>query len=279
MACCLALLTAVIALRGFQALRATTMGAPCLWAAIAAVSLAIGFLIESRLEGITLSATRFALATTAFCPLMAVLGAKRPQHRGWQWIVLSLWVILVWPAAQAVVLPVGVRVELFAAWKIFLWALIALGLLNYLPTRHWRATILVALGQILLLREYLDLPAAESIPINDLVAVLCFLSAAAIIASVRLPSDPNQTFPTSDLSPLTARWFRFRNLYGAFWAMRIFGRMNLSAEQRSWPVRLDWSGFTCSTDAEPSPEQLTEIERSLDSMLRRFLEEKTIPPQ
>lgn len=227
-------------------------------------------MLESRLEGISLSAARFAVAATTLCPLMSVLGAKRPQDRGWQWVVLTLWIVLVWPAAQAVVLPAGIRVELFIAWKIFLWGLIGLGLLNYLPTRHWRASVLVALGQILLLREHLGLPEATSTQISQLVAVLSFVSAAAIVTSSRKSASLATNAQT--LAKLNSQWLQFRDHYGAFWALRSLARINQSGEQHDWPVRLDWAGFVSVGDAQPNELQLETIRQALDSILRRFIE-------
>ena len=269
--CGFAVATAAFAVQGYRRLRATTLAAPCLWTALSAVCLAVGAVVDDRLGGISLSATRFAIGTTTLCPLMAVLGAKRPQDRGWQWIVLSLWVVLVWPAAQALALPVGVKLELFIAWKIFLWGLIALGLLNYLPTVHWRAAILVALGQALLLRDYLGLSPTDSIAVSDLVATLSFLSAAALVANTRDEATPSAT-GLSPLTSLTSSWLRFRNAYGAFWALRVLGRINQSAEQRDWSLRLEWSGFAQTDDQPPTDAQLAEVEQSLESMLRRFVD-------
>lgn len=263
----LALALAALATHGFFRLRGTTLAAPCLWVAAAAISLAVGTLVDSHLEGISLSATRFAIACTTLCPLMAVLGAKRPQDRGWQWVVLTLWIVLVWPAAQAVALPAGVRVELFVAWKLFLWGLICVGLLNYVPTRHWRAAILVALGQIMLLREHLGLPAADSSAVNQLVAVLSFLSAAALVASNSIAASK----PTdSKIELLNAKWLEFRDCFGAFWALRLLGRMNQAAEVRDWPLQLAWSGFT-DPKQELSDSQYAEIEQAMHAVLRRFL--------
>ncbi len=263
-----ALLLATFAQQGFKHLRHTTLGAPCLWVAASACSLAIGTFLETRLEGITLSATGFAIATTTLCPLMAVLGARRPQDRGWQWVVFTLWIVLVWPAAQAVALPAGVKVELFVAWKIFLWILIALGVLNYLPTRHWRATILVALGQVLLLREHLGLSPDSSPPISELVAYLSLLSAAGMVANARNTVGGSLD---ASLASLDSHWLSFRNSYGSFWALRLLGRVNQSAEQRNWPLRLEWSGLVKIGEQEPSPEQLEELRQTMDSVLRRFV--------
>jgi hypothetical protein len=267
----LAALLAALALHGYARLRRSTLGAACLWTAFSASCLVLVAVVEPQLEGIGQSAFHFAMACTTFCPVMAVLGAKRPQSRGWQWIVLSLWIVLVWPAAQAVLLPAGVQLELFVAWKLFLWGLIAIGLANYLPTTNWRAAILLALGQVLLLRDFLGLPATESPVVSDLVAVLSLLSAAGLVfqrSDARTTGESNH----SSLDASTSRWIRFRDMFGAFWALRILGRVNQAAEFRAWPMRLSWHGFVTPETESPSDEQLAELQQSLDSMLRRFLE-------
>ena len=267
LACSFAMLLAARALQGYVRLRATTLAAPCLWTALSASCLACGALLEAKFAGIGLSAFRFAIAASTLCPLMAVLGAKRPQDRGWQWVVLTLWIVLVWPAVQAVLLPAGIRIELFVAWKLFLWGLIGVGLLNYLPTQNWRAAILVALGQVLLLREHLWLGESLSPAWNPLVGVGCLLSAAALVAYRRNTLNPQ----FSTLDSFSTQWQSFRNAYGAFWALRILGRVNHAAELRDWPMRLHWSGFETLEDRQPTEEQLAELEQTLVTLLRRFL--------
>jgi len=266
-ACGLAALLSALALRGLMRLRATTLAAPCLWVALSASCLAVGSLFEPKLDGINLSAFHFAIAATTLCPLMAVLGARRPQDRGWQWIVLSLWVVLLLPAAQAALLPAGIRVELFVAWKLFLWGLIGVGLLNYLPTQNWRAAILVAMGQALFLREHLWLGESHSPEWNPLVGVGCLLSAAALVAYPRNTLNPQH----ATLDSFSTQWKSFRNAYGTFWALRILGRVNHAAELRDWPMRLHWSGFELPENRQLTEEQLAELEQTLATLLRRFV--------
>lgn len=265
LAACLATLLVLVCVRGFNRLRATTLAAPCLWAALSAGCLATVSLVESRFSGIGLSALRFAAAATTLCPLMAVLGAKRPQDRGWQWVVLTLWIILVWPAAQAVLLPAGVRLELFIAWKLFLWGLICVGLLNYLPTRHWLAALLVAVGQGLLLHEHLGLGSWSSATWPLASGIGCLLAAAGLICR---PQNASSSSPA--LSDFDAQWRGFRDGFGAFWALRVLGRVNQAAELRDWPLRLHWHGFVAEK-RPPTEQQLAELEQTLSTLLRRFV--------
>ena len=262
-------------------MRGTTLVAPGLWAILATVSLAMGVAMEGNPSGtsdeIGLSALRFAAASTTLCPLVAVLGAKRPQHRAWQWVVLSLWIVVVWPAAQAVLSPVGTRVELFIAWKLFLDGLIGVGVLNYLPTRFRLAALLVAAGQTILLGEYLFdaplLPQAWTTPVG-----LGFLLAAASVVVIQSRQETRRRLRNGEgnVEPLDAcneRWLSFRDAFGAFWALRILGRVNQTAEIRAWPLRLAWSGFLVedAAAATPTREQLEQLQQTLDTLLRRFV--------
>ncbi len=266
-ACGLAALLALLALQGFRHLRTTTLAAPCLWAALSATCLALAALLEPKLQGISLSAFRFAIVATTLCPLMAVLGAKRPQDRGWQWVVLSLWVVLVWPAAQAVLLPAGTHVELFVAWKLFLWGLIGIGLLNYLPTKNWLPAIFVAAGQAILLRNHLWLGKLLNNEWASTLGIGCLLAAAALVSLRRNALNPQ----LSTLNSFSTQWQNFRNAYGAFWALRILGMVNQTAKLRDWPLRLHWSGFETLEDRQPTEEQLAELEQTMSTLLRRFV--------
>jgi len=276
-ACVFALALAMLSVRGYWRLRGTTLTAPCLWVTAAALSLAAAALLETRLEGINLAAVRYAAAVSTLCPMMAVLGAKRPQDRGWQWVVLTLWIVLIWPAAQAVLLPVGVRLELFVAWKLFLWALIAVGLLNYLPTGNWLAALLVAVGQVLLLHEHIGLLNLATSHAVSIIALGYFCLAAVLVSLASNQRDAkyrSSALPPrhSSLAAHTMDWRTFRDNFGAMWALRVLGRVNQAAELRGWPMRLNWAGFSNVSDQNPTTEQLAELEVTLASLRRRFVE-------
>jgi hypothetical protein len=240
----------------------STLVAPWGWS-----SAAVAFWIVVELGPIASTdghraALRYLAVAGTFCPLMAVMGAKRPQDRGWQWIVLSLWVVLAIPVAQHLLFTPGRSFSVFAAWTMFLGVLLVLELLSYLPTRNAVSVIMLVVAQCLLLGDALGwLP-----PTARGATWAAWLTFGAVLAAW----GSRVLFPVSCSLSSEARWLRFRNAFGAFWALRVLQRVNQTAELQDWPVRLQWSGFhELPERTDPLPEQ--EIEQCLDTLLRRFV--------
>jgi hypothetical protein len=278
--------------------RGTTLVAPCLWAILSAFTIAVG---DAWMRSNAAHQTTFCFwqpviqyvsACTSFCPVMAVLGAKRPQDGPWQWIVLSLWIVLVLPALQFILLPAGPRFELFAAWKIFLIGLMSLGLLNWLPTKYWLAGCCFCAGQLALFWETLarmpaigPLLSGTSNLWGSLGSWLFFASFVlvtliSVLSTKGAPTDrPTLEGPDNqgDLIRLNRRWLEFRDRYGSFWGLRILQRVNQTAAICQWPVRLQWWGFEQLNRSDPiknltvTSTQISEIDRTLNNLLRRFL--------
>ena len=138
-------------------------------------------------RGDWLQSLEMAAAMTTVCPAMAMLGAKRPQHVAWQWIVLSLWVVLSLPAAEWLLFAAPPTIHAARRW--FLLVLLVPGVVNYLPTRHWPAALLFAAGQMVLLAAYLpggSLPAGD----NSLPAL------GLIVAAMVVAQRPGGRSPT-----------------------------------------------------------------------------------
>ncbi|MGC4007234.1 MAG: hypothetical protein QM811_30535 [Pirellulales bacterium] len=70
--------------------------APLTWALLVWGALTATMLITDAAD----PTYAYLAATSTLLPAMAILGAKRPQHVGWQWIVLALWATLVWPRSR-----------------------------------------------------------------------------------------------------------------------------------------------------------------------------------
>lgn len=260
----------------YRRVRGTTLAEPALWAIAAALSLAVadawGAFITDASTEIWASFRDYATAVSVFCPIMAVLGAKRPQHRGWQWVVASLWLVLLVPGGQALVASAGSRLELASAWRLLLWALIAIGLLNYLPTRHSVAAALFAVAQALLLSPYLlTIEMTAQFRSVGVWVVASSILAVVISARRRVRGGPSQSpVTTSSLQGLSERWEALRDGWGAFWALRILQRINQTADLSDWPVRLHWWTGLELAESPWEPEVDAHIEQTFDSLLRRF---------
>ena len=252
--------------RGFRASHGTTLRAPWWWAAGSLAAVAIGEIVitASGAESTPGAAQlRLAAAATTFCPLVALLGAKRPQDRAWQLIVLSFWVILALPSAQAWLMTPGEPPVMHPLWVGFVMVLAIVGCTNYLPTRFWLAGLLAAVGQLVLHWGQLPLVPqnwAAGAPLCGLGLLAAALVTAAVAARRQLPAH----------EPLDRLWIDFRDRYGVVWGLRVAERMNATAKLHDWGVILGWNGFTVVENDSPAAIN-SELENSLRTILRRFV--------
>jgi hypothetical protein len=259
-----------VALAGLAALiwqrpktRGTTLVAPWVWSLITLLTLTAAELL------IAVSAAssppwapdlRFAAAMSTFCPTMALLGAKRPQNRAWQVIVLSLWAILCLPSIEW--LLYGGVAEIHPARFSFLVILIVTGALNGLGTRRWPSSLLYCAGQVALTWPFFFAQSTIVATLAPLVGTSAIVLAWLLVAaeSPRAKSVP----------PLDQVWLDFRDAFGVVWALRVAERMNASARMYDWPVLLGWRGFYPRT-SPPGADVPRGVEESLRTLLRRFV--------
>jgi len=270
--------------------RLTSLLAATRWETVSLVAIGVVELFVGRqledVDAAWVAPLRWGAASTVFCGWMARLGARRPHSGGWQFVVATLWGVLALPAAEVFFLQSGQAFEIHAARGIFLWLMISGGLVNSLPTRGWLAGMLAASGQILLLSAHLpglpwDLTSAQAARVVSAVALALLAAAQAWRA---IPGPTAAARPGS-----TGVWLDFRDQFGAWWALRLFERVNAAAAQGHWPVHLTWSGFAghdavtnTNHDAasprddpdaleELSPETLAALRQTMWNMLRRFV--------
>jgi hypothetical protein len=272
-------LTVVLILILLRELRGTTLTAALWWAAIAVAAIATVEFVD--VDGSTFFTTgskmtlRYVAAITTFCPMMAVLGAKRPQHGAWQLIVLSLWCVLALPAAESYFVRRGAAVQIHDARGWFLWILLVTGCLNYLGTRHGLAVLLAAIGQLILLGEHLPVWRRPVTSAGVAAAMTLFLGAALLVwircenrfglrRQRNLPANPNDA------------WTAFRNLFGTFWALRIMERFNAQARLNHWSVELGYYGLRPA--AATAGNLAGEPRQFLRSLLSRFVAKDWLEP-
>lgn len=254
-----------------QRLRGTTLVAPWAWSVVsllAVVSVDCAVALAGSAAPPWVVPLRLAAAMTTFCPLMAVLGAKRPQDRAWQFIVLALWAILSLPSLEWLFFG-GVQ-ELHPARFWFLMLLIGAGALNGLATRAWAASLLYCAGQVALLAPHLPgapdwLGGSGGPPVG-----LALIVAAEVVRALTARTTRR------GFTPLDNAWLDFRDGFGTLWSLRVMERMNASAALVDWPVMLGWQGFfprhaDASVVAVPPA-----VEESFRTLLRRFVSSEWI---
>ena len=260
-------------------LRGTTLTQPRGWAIgaigfLVASEVLVGLLEADRQPG-WVEAIRYAAATATLCPLMALLGARRPQHRAWQMIVLSFWAVVQVPSLQWLLMRSGEPLHLFPAWSWFLAILLFVALVNHLPTRFATAALLALAGQLTILAPYLPLVALWTADWAG-GATRPLVGTALLVAAIL--SATYQPRRSDDLRPLDRLWLDFRDLYGTVWALRVAAEVNSSSAMHGRNMTLTWDGFCPSGDShDPSneaptpPDAAHAVERSLRSHVGRFV--------
>jgi hypothetical protein len=231
-------------------LRGTTLLAPWRWACFSFATLSSGAVLVAW-PSVDLSPNgadhvRYLAGATTLAPFVALLGAKRPHDRDWQWIVLALLLLLALPSGKAFIFDSGAPPALHAAWRLLLAILLSSQLVNHLPTSFWPSALLAGLAQLGWLAGYLPGVAIGPSGIgsngagsNGTGALAGLALATAAIWLVRLPMQ-RRRLPRR---PIDRLWLEFRDAYGALWALRVAERFNASAGMYGWPARLRWDGM------------------------------------
>jgi len=292
-AACLSATVAIVVAAHIPRVRGTTLTAAFVWAVVASGGLAaVELLVAWQSPADTQLAPRllrYLAACGTLCPGMAILGAKRPQDRGWQWVVASMWVVLALPALQTIAAG-NTDLQLGGIWAAFLGLIvITTGPLNYTITCNAVPAWLLASGQTLLfapttsMGRQFELLSADSTTAAGSGALLAASTIAAVIWRGRRARPTENAALHSDLvgerlASENKRWDWFSHAFGAFWSLRVAQRTNQTAELADWPVRLDHNGFVWRDDAasnEASHRELSDnivlhVRQTFDSLLRRF---------
>lgn len=273
--------TVMAAAAGGFFVRGSTAVPAAAWAMLAAASFgceAAWHAANGPQDPATADCVRLAVAALTLCPIMSILGAKRPQHGVWQFIVATLAAVVALPAASALLVRPGSPPDVHPLQQWLMLALLLVAGMNYAPTRRAAAAALVVVGQAVLLRRWLPFGAAwpPSALLDALAA--CLVAGGAILASVQSWAAPQRRRTTAleqgaagdPATALAEAFFALRETLGAAWSLRIVERFNLVASDRGWPCRLGLNGF--GGGAEPaSPAWRSEATRTGRALLRRFV--------
>jgi hypothetical protein len=280
-----ALVTVVAACTGAFLARGTTAVPAAWWAGGAALAFAVESAVRAS-GGLTDPASqasaRLAVAAFSLCPIMSLLGAKRPQHGVWQFIVASLAGIIALPAASAALVRPGSPPDVHALQRWFMLALVLVAAMNFAATRHGVAALVVAVGQLILIRQFMPFVDSLKQQRAALDAVAAWLVATGgIVAAGQSWLWPAQQRVVgselasrrgggADLAAFDAAYLALRETLGAAWTLRIAERFNAVAESRGWPCRLRFDGLHVGGDPDDR-EWRGDALRTGRALLRRFV--------
>jgi hypothetical protein len=277
-----AAVTAAAAAAGGFLARGSTAVPAAVWAAFAAA--AFGLEAAWRAGGglrdpATADCCRLAVAALAVCPILSVLGGKRPQHGVWQFIVATLAGVVALPAASALLVRPGSAADVHPLQRWLMLVIVLVAGMNYAATRHAAAAGLVVVGQVILLRRWLPFGAAvPPAPWLD-AAAACVVATGAVVAAVQSFAWParrraaglrERRVADDPAAVLGDSFLALRETLGAAWSLRIVERFNTVAAERGWPCRLGFDGFH-EGDAETDPAWRRDAARTGRALLRRFV--------
>ena len=251
--------------------RGTTLVAPSRWSLFAiTLLLAVNAsLLLTTVQASTRDAMEYLAATASFCPLMALLGAKRPQNIGWQFIVGTMWLVLILPVGEMFVLWRGGAMDVGPMRSWLLVILMFVGFTNYALTRFWFPALLATIAKSFLLLTHLPF-FSEAVSETISQAVNGHFRAGSTLLGIAMIIAWWQTSRTSSAGGWDRVWTEFRNAFGLVWSLRVMERMNSTAELSDWQNELTWYGFEKKV-AEIDSEQHGEVERAMRTVLRRFV--------
>jgi hypothetical protein len=263
LACLLHLTAAYPLWRAWHASRATSLRDAVGWAVLAWAGWG-GLLALGAVYGPAwgLEPARLVALSLTGCAAVAVLGARRPGVTAWNFVVLGLLAVMLLPLAEHLLAGGG---PLDPVRVVFLCGTLAVGVLNYLPTRLAPAALVLGLGCAWELGRLLA-PAEAVLGLPaDGPGWLC-VAAAPWLGHLAWAGRPR---PPSEFDRL---WLDFRDRFGLVWGQRLREQFNRAAANAGWPVNLYWQGLRLASGAPPPAEADRDaMLATLRAMLKRFL--------
>lgn len=279
-------LVALVALAATRGARGSTAVPAALWGMSAGIALALD--AGLRASGIVsqppaAAAIRLVTTLLAIAPALSLLGAKRPQHGVWQFIVAAFGLVLFLPAVAMSLIRPGSVPDLHLLGRLLVAVVVLVGWLNHLATGLGAAATLVATGVLLLARGFLPgvdteaafPPGAEPAALHAawLDAVGGGLVAAGaglgVLLRRRRAPRPAEAGFAGAVDPV---WMALRDTVGAAWSLRIAERFDQLAAARGWPCRLGFRGIhTGKAPGEGTWQR--DARRALGALFRRFADD------
>jgi len=287
-ACVAASLAAVVSAWGVFLVRGSTAVPAAFWSVAACLALAVEMWARAAagFAGPAAVAARLAVVSLSLCPAMSLLGAKRPQYGVWQLIVATLAVVLMMPAASALLMRPGSLPDVHLLERCFMPLLVLVGWMNFAGTRRAAAVSCVAIAQLLLMRGFLpgvvtdgSMNAATAGG-TDVVAAGMLL-VGGLLAAVQARTSRVGQARRSDQVPTSGHavaalvdppFLALRETLGAAWTLRIAERFDTVAAARGWPCRLRFGGLESGGDPGDTFWHRDAL-RAFRALARRFVSE------
>jgi hypothetical protein len=230
--------------RAWQANRQTTLRATLAWAMAACTCW--GYAAWSEVQEPL--ALYLALSLTG-CAAVAVLGARRPGVGAWNFVVVGLLAVLLLPVAEG-----WGRPRLQTSHLLFLAAVLAVGLLNYLPTRFGPAAAVLGAGCTAGLARLAG-ESGDAFP-----ALAVSLTPWLALGCASWSAQPREA--------VDRLWLAFRDRFGFVWGQRLRDQFNRAAANAAWAISLSWTGLRPATQGT-IPESAVVL-ATLRAILKRF---------
>ena len=259
-----------------RSIRGTTLVGPSWWllattASIVLVSLAEPILGKAGMPEVL----NYLTAMATFCPLMALLGARRPQDQGWVFVVATFWLILALPGLQVWLTRPGQAIDPAAARGLLMLALLGVTAVCLVPTPIRLAGMAVVFGQWVLIAPWITFGGYEFPDAAYWGRTICGLG---LLACLLQPRRNHQA----------ATRFAYRDHFGGLWALRIAERFNAFAnspstdqeEQSSDSKTLRMRGLYGPDGLPAGDDEVTDEQwRAFRNLLRRFVSDDWVKTQ
>lgn len=215
----------------------------------------------------------YAVAVVALCPGVSVLGARRPVADVWPvFVLLPMIAVFSIPALTTLwrgglYAPLQLEMPTVLGWAFVL----VMGYGNYLLTRFVLPVLLAAASCVCILWPVSGLGSDGIMRAESLLSLGTIGLGAACLLAVLTARHSPQTETGSERV-----WNDFRNIFGIVWAKRVMDRVNWSAQEEDWPLRLDLSGVIWTkpdVTGEERAEALKRLEATFRWLLKRFVDD------
>lgn len=256
-------------LKARAAVRWTTL-VTAWWCGVVAL---VGWLVAWLLPADPLAGhVAYFVAIVTMLPFVAVLGARKPIDRAWPFFVLlPLCLVLSLPSISTLWRGAQFTLRLETPTFIGFVFVLVMGIGNYLFT-HFALPALLVGGAILLL----VLPATEFLNLDLTTAFHSAAIGLGLAGAIGWRQSRRQVW---QCNPHENLWTDFRNHYGLVWTKRVMDRVNWTATEENWPIRLDLFGIV-TINKETTPDEHRHAMGRLDTtfrwLLKRFVNEDWI---